>query len=195
MGGPNPFLNVGECDEQFSLDFVPSELQNEEVPQQLQVVGELCSDRGKAVVQAMSNTIMYTVDPKRRQTDIYDLKVLTVVTECARGRQLPDELKCAVGEGDAQKRGAAGHVTLTYSEGGQLVTSMGHWIELTKIDASVDSVMRAAMHNFGGDEADYFRRGYEAQTTDSDRSMWVQSNCHRYVTQSAPSRMKARTKF
>jgi len=194
--GPNPFLKLGSCDHQFSLEFEPSELQNEEVPQQLQVVGELCADKGKAIVSAMGDTIVYTVDPKRKQTDLYDLKVLTVVTDfCGDSSQISDNMKCVVGEGDKQKRGAAGHVTLTYAEGGQLVTSMGHWIELTRIDASLESVMRVAAHNFGGMEADNFRRGYMEQTSDSARHEWVQTNCHKYVTQSAPSRMKTRTKY
>jgi len=72
---------------------------------------------------------------------------------------------------------------------------MGHWIELTKIDTSLESVMRVAAHNFGGEEADDFRRGYIAQATESDRSMYLQKSCQKYVTQSAPTRMKARTKF
>lgn len=145
------------------------------------------------------------MNPDRQQTEVYDLKVLTVVTDyCGdrlsrRGSQIPgetpDKMKCVIGHGDGQKKGVAGHVTLTYAEGGQLVTSMGHWIELTKIDASVESVMRVAAHNFGGEEAENFRRVYMEQATDADRHEWVQSNCHRYVTQSAPSRMKARTKF
>merc|ERR1712187_538327 len=108
---------------------------------------------------------------------------------------ISEDMKCSVGDGDGLKRGAAGHVALTYAEGGQLVTSMGHWIELTKIDASLESVMRVAAHNFGGEEADNFRRVYMEQATDADRNQWVQSNCHKYVTQSAPSRMKARTKY
>jgi hypothetical protein len=194
--GPNPFLKVGSCDHQFSLEFEPSELQNEEVPQQLQVVGELCADKGKAIVSAMGSTIVYTVDPKRKQTDLYDLKVLTVVTDfCGEDTQISDNMKCTVGEGGKQRRGAAGHVTLTYAEGGQLVTSMGHWIELARIDASLESVMRVAAHNFGGTEAEDFRRVYMEQTSDAARHEWIQSNCHRYVTQSAPSRMKTRTKY
>jgi len=194
--GPNPFLKVGSCDHQFSLEFDPSDLQNEEVPQQLQVVGELCSDKGKAIVSAMGDTIVYTVNPKRKQTDLYDLKVLTVVKDFSGDiSQISDDMKCVVGEGDKQKRGAAGHVTLTYAEGGQLVTSMGHWIELTRIDASLESVMRAATHNFGGLEADEFHRVYMEQATDAARHEWIQTTCHKYVTQSAPSRMKARTKY
>jgi hypothetical protein len=197
--GPNPFLQVGECNEQFCLEFVPSELQDEEVPQQLQVVGELCADKGKAVVNAMGGTIMYTVNPKRQATEVYDLKILTVVTDCSGGlSQVSDDLKCTVGQAgwfEKQKRGIAGHVTLTYAEGGQLVTSMGHWIELTRIDASLESVMQVAAHNFGAEEAENFRRGYAEQATDADRQQWLQSNSCKYVTQSAPSRMKTRTKF
>merc|ERR1719263_2288093 len=83
-----------------------------------------------------------------------------------------------------QKKGAAGHVTLTYAEGGQLVTSMGHWIELTRIDASADSVMRAAMRNFGADEMNLFNRELEAQSTAEERSNYLQSKCSEYVTKS-----------
>merc|ERR1712151_1052079 len=78
--GPNPFVKVGECTDQIQLEFVPADLQNEEVPQQLQVVGELCAEQGKAVVHAMGGTIVYTVNPRRQQTDVYNLKVLTVAT-------------------------------------------------------------------------------------------------------------------
>merc|ERR1711879_51122 len=86
MGGPNPFMKMSvECNEQFQLDFIPAELQNEEVPQQLQVVGELCADQGKAVVSAMSDTIVYTVNPRRAETQRYALKVLTVVTNLGGG--------------------------------------------------------------------------------------------------------------
>ena len=33
-------------------------------------------------------------------------------------------------------KGLAGHVLLTYKSGGCLLVSMGHWIELMKIDTS-----------------------------------------------------------
>merc|ERR1712144_87037 len=76
--GPHPFIKVGEVSQQFQLDFVPSDLAHEDVPQQLQVVGELCRDQGKAFVKALGGTILYTVDPKRSKTGLYNLKVLTV---------------------------------------------------------------------------------------------------------------------
>merc|ERR1719428_1846296 len=78
--GPNPFKKVGEISHRFQLEFVPSDLTHEDVPQQLQVVGELCRERGQAIVNAMGGTILYTVDPTRPRTGMYDLKVLTVVT-------------------------------------------------------------------------------------------------------------------
>jgi len=194
--GPNPFLSLGTCDGQICLEFVPSELRDEEVPQQLQVVGELCGERGKAVVGALPSTIVYTVNPRRPRTDRYYLKVLTVATDFdGRVDGLTEELKCTVGEGGGLRRGVAGHVTLTYKDGGQLVTSMGHWIELTRIDASVESVMRTAAHNFGAEEAARWQREYNMQETNAARAQWVQETSHKICTQSMPTRMKCRTKF
>lgn len=192
--GPNPFVKVGECDAQFQLEFVPVELQHEEVPQQLQVVGQLCSDKGKAIVKALSSTIVYTVKPDRCKTDLYDLKVLTVVTDFG-GSPIHDTLKCSVGQGDSLKRGAAGHVTLNYASGGQLVTSMGHWIELTRIDTSMESVMRCVAHEFGGEEAARHREEFMMQTSDAARYDCLQKQSRALVQKSVPSRMKCRTKF
>merc|ERR1712232_212039 len=148
----------------------------------------------------MGSTIVYTVNPNHKKTDLYDLKVLTVVTDC--GCEIPDNMKCAVGEhsgwwpfSQGQRTGAAGHVTLTYAEGGQLVTSMGHWIELTRINTTLDSVMRCAEHNFGLEESSKFRSEYALQRTDEDREMTLQKWSNRMVSQSAPTRMKTRTKY
>lgn len=194
--GPNPFKQVGECDHQFKLEFIPSDLQQEGVPQQLQVVGELCTEKGEAVVTALSDTILYTVKPDRPKTDFYDLKVLTIVSEFAGGAgQISDQMKCSVGSGNQQKRGTAGHVVLTYKSGGQLVTSMGHWIELSRIDTSLDAVMRAAAHNFGAAEVDDFRREYNSLATDAARYECVQKRSKALVSKSMPSQMKCRTKF
>lgn len=199
--GPNPFMQVGTCDRQFCLEFFPSQLQNEEVPQQLQVVGELCADKGKAVVTAMGSTILYTVNPMRKPSDLYALNVLTVVTDYApddfdhQDGGIQDEAKCTICNGDTQKTGLAGHVTLTYAEGGQLVTSMGHWIELARLDASLDSVMRAAGHNFGEEEVAKFRREYDDLGSATEKSAYLQETCQQLVTKSAPTRMKQRTKY
>jgi len=175
--------------------------QGGQVSQQLQVVGELCKDQGKAVVSAMSDTIVYTVNPDRKKTDLYDLKVLTIATQFGCGGPRSSSTTCSVGESGwwplsgNLKKGTAGHVTLTYAEGGQLVTSMGHWIELTRINTSVQSVMRVAQRNFGALEAENFRREWEEQRTDSDREVTLQKWSHQMVSQSAPTRMVTRTKY
>jgi hypothetical protein len=194
--GPNPFVKVGQCNSQFQLEFVPQDLQHEDVPQQLQVVGELCREQGKAVVSALGGTILYTVDPKAPRTDRYELKILTVVTDASDGLQrIQENMKCSVGEGEGMRKGVAGHVTLTYPSGGQLVTSMGHWIELTRINTTLESVLRTAGHNFGAAEANDFMREYAECDTDAARSECVQKRSHKYVQQSVPSKMKYRTKF
>lgn len=194
--GPNPFLKVGSCNSQFCLEFVPTELQHEEVPQQLQVVGELCADKGKAVVSAMSDTIVYTINPDRPKTNVYDLKVLTVATNMASSSiNVQKSAMCSVGQGDAVKQGWAGHVVLNYAAGGQLVTSMGHWIELSRIDTSLESVIRVAEKNFGSAKAAIFREKLSNATSEEARARCIQSEAFDMVTKSAPSRMKKRTKF
>jgi len=191
--GPNPFVQFKEeCDNEFQLEFIVSDLQHEEVPQQLQVVGELCEE-GKAVVHALGGTIMYTVNPRRKQTELYELKVLTVAT--VSDMLVPEAMKCIIGEGDHEKRGAAGHVTLTYGSGGQIVTSMGHWIELSRIDTSAELVMNVAAKNFGEGEFRKFQVELNALSSAEERQAYVQDFSHELVQKSMPSRMKARTKF
>merc|ERR1711879_275087 len=163
-----------------------------DVPQQLQVVGELCTENGHAVVSAMGDTILYTVNPKRPQTELYDLKVLTVVTDhvpdygmdTEYGSQPTEDIKCSVGDETHRKTGFAGHVILTYKSGGQLVTSMGHWIELTRIDTSLEAVLRTAAHNFGAAEVADFQREYDEQTSDLARYECVQKRSKALVSKS-----------
>jgi len=191
--GPNPFLNIGETSGQVTLKFQASDLQNDEVPQQLQVVGQLCSERGSAVVQTLGGTIVYTVNPKRAATDAYTMKVLTVVSDLS--SRVPEHMQCSVGEGDSVKRGAAAHVTLTYASGGQIITSMAHWIELTKIDTSVEAVMRTAAQEFGAAEVQSFQDEMNCLATEADRYECLQKRSKQLISKSAPTRMKQRTKF
>lgn len=193
--GPNPFLRVrGNCDSQFQLGFFPEHLKDDEVPQQLQVVGELCAKDGKAVVTAMSDTIVYTVNPRRQETDAYQLKVLTVVTQWA-GGSMPAAMECEIQEGEARKRGAAGHVALSYPSGGQLITSMGHWIELTRIDTSVESIMQVAAKNFGEHEIRKTRAALSGARTETERMRCLQDLSKEMIQKSIPSKMKGRTKY
>ena len=76
----------------------------------------------------MGGTIVYSVNQKRKQTDLYDLKVLTVAAK----DNVSKNLKCVISETE----GTAGHVLLSYKSGGKILTSMGHWVELMRIDTS-----------------------------------------------------------
>jgi len=193
--GPNPFTRLpGTCDDQFQLEFFPEHLKNEDVPQQLQVVGELCAQDWKAAVGALSDTILYTLNPRRKATQVYQVKVLTVVTKW-RGSEIPEAMKCEVQHGDARKRGVAGHVALSYPSGGQLITSMGHWIELTRINTSVESMMQVAARNFGEEEIFKHRAELSSARNETERQQCVQKLSKQMIQKSVPSSMKARTKF
>lgn len=60
------------------------------------------------------------MNKNRKTTDLYDLKVLTVVSSL----KVDEKYACEIGN----KKGAAGHVLLSYKSGGNLLVSMGHWI-------------------------------------------------------------------
>jgi len=194
--GPNPFSRLPRCcNGQMQLEFLPAELRGEEVPQQLQVVGELCAEQGRAAVAALSDTILYTLNPRRAQTELYELKVLTVVSEISNGLAMPEAMKCSVGGGPHEKRGAAGHVALTYAAGGQLVASAGHWIELSRLSTTEEQVTRAAARNFGAE----MRSQFESEMGQAE-SEWERSECQQkwsksMVQKSVPTRMKCRTKY
>lgn len=44
---------------------------------------------------------------------------------------------------------AAGHVLLKYAEGGYLITSMVHWIELMRIDTNAERLFLAYENQLG----------------------------------------------
>jgi len=90
-------------------------------------VGDL-SVKGFCNVQCPGGTITYTVNRKAADTKIYKLEVLTVVNNIAAGEDHLIHTKVG--------KGLAGHVLLTYAEGGRLLASMTHWSALVKIDTS-----------------------------------------------------------
>jgi hypothetical protein len=103
---------------------------------QLQILGSL-SEGDQVNVHAMGGTIVYSVNQKNLRHDAYKLDVLTVVETLTPN---DDHLVSKVG----RYEGAAGHVLLTYSSGGMILTSMGHWIELMRIDTSVEKLLEVA---------------------------------------------------
>jgi hypothetical protein len=99
---------------------------------QLRTVGGL-SVGGMVNVDAMAGTIVYSVDSDRLNHNYFKLKVLTVVdTLTPRKANLVSEA--------GSHKGTAGHVLLTYPSGGTIMTSMGHWIELMKIDTTPEKL-------------------------------------------------------
>ena len=131
--GPNPFVKVSEFGGDFQLSFDCNKLRD--CPSaQLQVIGEMAAE-GHCNVNAMGGTIVYGVK-QEHQNDFYDLEVLSVASSLkTEGKYL-----CKSGE----KSGAAGHVLLKYKKGGFLLTSMGHWIELMKIDTTEKALFDVA---------------------------------------------------
>merc|ERR1712241_515720 len=122
-------------------------------------------------------------------------KVLTVVSEIAGCPDIPEAVKCSVGSGSDEKRGAAGHVTLTYESGGQLITSMGHWIELTRLNTSEEAVMEVAGRHYGMQTQMQYKREVSMCTSAQERSECVQKWSKTMVQQTMPSRMRGRTKY
>ena len=105
-------------------------------------------------VQAAGGTIVYSVDKTKLDHKIYKLQVLTVVPTV---KASSDKLKCKIGEFE----GNAGHVLLTYPSGGMILTSMGHWIELMKVDTSAEKVFQVAEQEFGYAKAAEMRQKYD----------------------------------
>jgi hypothetical protein len=76
--GPNPFCKVSEHGGNFTLEFDCNKLK--ECPSaQLQIIGDMAAE-GHCNVNALGGTIVYGVDIKKSDTDMYKLQVLTVVT-------------------------------------------------------------------------------------------------------------------
>lgn len=68
------------------------------------------------------------------------------------------ETDCGCPEADYKltingKTGTAGHILLTYKSGGHLLTSMGHWVELMKIDTSEKKLFEVAEKQYGAEVA------------------------------------------
>ncbi len=61
--------------------------------------------------------------------------------------------------------GTACHVLLTYPSGGMILTSMGHWIELMKVDTSEKKLFEVAEQNFGAAYAQQMKMEYASLNT------------------------------
>jgi hypothetical protein len=88
-------------------------------------------------IHCAGSTILYTVDKDCIDTTYYQLQMLTI-------RITHDELPPSQRHEIGGNSGDAGHVLLRYPSGGMILTSMGHWIELMKIDPSEKKLFEVA---------------------------------------------------
>ena len=113
----------------------------------------------------ISGTITYTVKSGIK-SDFYDLTVLTVTPTINPGTH-----KCKIGNTE----GAASHVLLKYKTGGHLLTSMGHWIELMKIDTSEKKLFEVAEKTYGVNRATEMKMEY-AQLNPMEQQAYLSKN-------------------
>lgn len=133
--GPNPFVQTDQHFGDIVLRFNPGELK--ECPSaQLQTVGDM-AEAGMCNVVAAGGTIVYSVDSTKINHNHYKTQILTVVPTI---KPKSGKLTCKIGEFE----GNAGHVLLTFPSGGMILTSMGHWVELMKVDTSAKKVFQVA---------------------------------------------------
>ena len=118
---------------------------------QLAAVGALC-EQGFARSHAMPGTILYAVDESKAAVATAAGSCIDVLTVVARadGMTATQQLSLAGLKGPLLSetggaQGLAGHVLLTRPSGGMLLTSMGHWIELTRLGVTEESLLSASM--------------------------------------------------
>ena len=129
-------------------------------------------------VLAAGGTIVYAVDSTKLDQNIYKLQVLTVVPTI---KAPSKDLTSKIGEYE----GSAGHVLLTYPSGGMILTSMGHWIELMKIDTSEKKLFEVAEQEFGYARAAEMRMEYGKMDQNAQKN-YISSNAMEFVRNQAP---------
>lgn len=100
------------------------------------------AEDGRCNIHALGGTIQFCVDSEKLNHEVYKTEVLTVVSNI-KPPKANYVSKIGVNEG------SAGHVLLRYPSGGVILTSMGHWIELMKIDTSEKKLFEVAEQEFG----------------------------------------------
>lgn len=140
--GECPFEIVGAISGKISLLFNPETLVNS-ASVQLQNVGKLSKD-GHAIVNTLSETISYIASAPENPP--YVMKVLTVV-ECMQKKNQSKAYTCNTV--DNIYNGKAGHVTLEYKEGGTLLVSNCHFIELEQISTTDEQLYDVMTQEYG----------------------------------------------
>lgn len=153
--GAKPYINVGSRDDAFKLLFSREHVAESEC-YQLKSMAQL-STTDSINIHALKDTIEYTIDQEvyNKETP-YELQVETVVVN--------DKYKSKYCQTtDKKYYGLAGHTILKYSSGGLIITSNGHFIELTKLDTSIEKVLQYAELHLGRAVSDSMKKDLYSQ--------------------------------
>jgi hypothetical protein len=182
--GPCPFVQLRTMSSRMELSFDPEQLA-QCASTQLAKVGEL-SAGGHVSMHAMGGTIVYGVDSAaaKRAADAgnYTLELLTVVTQ-EDGSKTP--LQSEHNVSIKRHSGPAGHTMVTFPSGATMLTSCGHWVELVKIDTSIENVLRVAEKMGGAESAKAFATQYYSAPVEAQAQM-LQATAFTYVQSAVP---------
>lgn len=180
--GPNPFEKLPtDFGGSAALKFDPIALK-ESPSAQLQSVGDL-SVGGVCNVQCPGGTITYTINRKSADNKSYELQVLTIVTNIAANKDKLVETKFG--------SGLAGHVLLSYPNGGRLLASMTHWAGLVQVDTTEEQLINIAQKQYGAMEVAQIETEMNGMNNEMERREYVRNRANDYVKNSAPGNNKA----
>jgi len=178
--GMNPFVKIGKCNSFINLKFKPEVLK--ECPSsQLKMVGQLC-EKGEASLHALSSTIVFTVDNSKIDGSRYQLDILTIVTGKGGYCNLDSERNL---HGINGSKGSVGHAIIKYHNGGYMIVSAGHWVELSKLDVNTIHLEKVA-ENFGGEYSKQFNIIKNSNQSESEKFIQYNQIANQMVMQSAP---------
>lgn len=165
--GPNPLVNIFECDNSITLNFDSHKLSTSSSVQ-LKMVGQLCPE-GKLVLNVMGGTIVVGLDKSKLENNsFYEFEILTVAKDWGLSR-LNSKLKSFLINED----GAIGHASFTYKSGSILYVSAGHWIELKEINTNLDVMEKMAKQEWGESNEMYEEiKSLKAPVKESEKAEW-----------------------
>lgn len=192
--GPCPLVKIGEFGARFELRFDAKALQSCGSAQ-LERVGDLC-ENGEASVVAMGGTIAYTLDADVLRAAPYRAELLTVATAyegTSALKKFAGALQgarvCVIGS----HRGAAGHVRLRFPNGGSVLLSCGHWVELVKLDVTAERLVQVAEREYGVTRSNQMAQEL-AQAAPARRAELMQQYAKEIVVQSSPGAYTKKSK-
>lgn len=169
--GSNPFVILGECKNFIELSFSPKALE-ESPSKQLQMVGQLCHTGQAFIDDVWRKTVVFGIDTKKIENDLYKVTVLTIVTNTA-GFDINSKKEYSSTIED--KSGPVGHVLCKYRTGGMLLLSAGHWIELSNLNVNIHNLEEVALKNYG-ENYGYMEKIEEMKNTEDECEKQIKIN-------------------